>query len=177
MARPAAGVRVMARDLAGGGLAAATLMAARDARIALPDKAILICPWLQIAPDHPDQAHIELRDAILTRQGLRAAGMMYAGASGMHDSRASPLRGDWAGPPPLLVFGGSDDILVTDARTLKSRLSEVIYDEREGMMHDWPILFFSESRDAQASMAVFSSPRPNAAGQAMDLIPPTPVSN
>lgn len=158
MAQPIVGVRLMAGDSAGGGLTAATLLAARDAGLAMPDRAILICPWLEIAPDHPDQARIEPRDAVLTRKGLRSAGEMYVGVLGMDDPRASPLRGNWSGLPPMLVFGGGDDIFVTDARALKAKLPDLAYDERAGMMHDWPILFFPESRDAQTAMATFALP-------------------
>lgn len=156
MARPTTGIRVIAGDSAGAGLAAATMLTARDIGLAMPDKALLICPWLDIAMDHPDQAHIELRDAILTRQGLRAAGAMYTGTVGVQDARASPLHSDWTGLPPLLVFGGGDDILVTDARQLQTKVPDAIYCERAGMIHDWPLLFFPESRDAQACMAAFS---------------------
>lgn len=148
--------RIIAGDSAGGGLAAATLMAARDSGAELPDKVILICPWLEIEPDHPDQIHIERCDAMLTQRGLRAAGRMYKGETNTYDIHASPLRNSWHDLPPLLVFGGGDDILVTDARTLKNKLPQIAYEERAGMMHDWPILFFPESREAQARMALFA---------------------
>ncbi|MBK6491008.1 MAG: alpha/beta hydrolase fold domain-containing protein, partial [Sphingomonadales bacterium] len=49
---------------AGGGLAAATAMAARDAGLPMPEKMILICPWLDACPDDPDQPGIELRDPL-----------------------------------------------------------------------------------------------------------------
>lgn len=153
MARTPPGIRVVAGDSAGGGLAAATLQTTRDFGLAMPEKAILICPWLEASPDHPDQARIEPHDAILTCRGIRAAGELYAGEAGAHDHRVSPLKGDWSRLPPLLVFGAGDDILVTDSRTLVATLPGTAYIEQAGMMHDWPILFFPESRTAQATMA------------------------
>lgn len=153
MAQPLDGARVVAGDSAGGGLAAAILLMARNAGLNLPDKVILICPWLKLSPDHSDQIDIERRDPILTRAGLYAAGGLYTGAFGMDDSRANPLFENWSSLPPMLVFGGGDDILVTDARALKAHIPDLLYDEREGMMHDWPILFFPESRIAQKVMA------------------------
>lgn len=155
VARQAGAAFTMAGDSAGAGLTAATVQAARDAGLALPAKLILICPWLDADPSHPDQPTIEPRDAILTIRGIRDAGLLYAGAAGVADPRVSPIHGDWSGLPPILSFGGGNDILVVDARALKAKLPSVDYREMDGMIHDWPIFTFPESRDAQAQMAAF----------------------
>jgi epsilon-lactone hydrolase len=153
--REDAGTITMGGDSAGGGLTAAVAMAARDAGAPLPTKLLLICPWLDVNPSHPDQAKIEPRDAILTLRGLREAGALYAGTAGVADPRVSPIHGNWDGLPPILAFGGGDDILVVDARALKAKLPSVDYREMAGMIHDWPIFTFPESREAQAAMAAF----------------------
>jgi len=147
---------VMAGDSAGAGLSAATAMAARDAGLPLPSRIILICPWLNADPAHPDQPGIERKDAILTICGIRDAGQLYAGRAGVADPRVSPIHGDWSGLPPILAFGGGHDILVVDARGLKAKLPTVEYQELAGMIHDWPIFTFPESRAAQARMAAFA---------------------
>ena len=144
---------VIGGDSAGAGLAAATLMAARDAGLPMPAKALLICPWLDAVPDHPDQVAIEKRDAILTISGIRDAGRLYAREAGTDDPRVSPIHGSWIGLPPLLAFGGADDILVVDARALKAKVPSVEYVEGAEMLHDWPIFVLPESRVAQARMA------------------------
>jgi monoterpene epsilon-lactone hydrolase len=146
---------VVGGDSAGGGLTAATLMAARDAGLPMPVRALLICPWLNAEPDHPDQAIIEPRDAILTRSGIADAGRIYAGPLSVQDPRVSPIHGDWSGFPPLYVLSGGDDILVADARALQARLPNHVYQEEAGMIHDWPIFTFPESRAAQRRMAEF----------------------
>ena len=146
---------VMGGDSAGGGLTAATLMAARDAGLPLPARALLICPWLNAEPNHPDQAIIEPRDAILTRSGIADAGRIYADTLPVQDPRVSPIHGDWSGFPPLYVLSGGDDILVADARALQARLPDHAYQEEAGMIHDWPIFTFPESRAAQKRMAAF----------------------
>lgn len=147
----------MAGDSAGAGLTAATVLAARDAGLKLPGNLILICPWLNADPSHADQPSIEPRDAILTIRGIRDAGRMYAGAAGVSDPRVSPIHADWSGLPPILSFGGGHDILVVDARALKAKLPSVDYREMDGMIHDWPIFTFPESRAAQAQMAAFAA--------------------
>ena len=146
---------VMGGDSAGGGLTAATLIAARDAGLPLPAKALLICPWLNAEPNHPDQIEIEPRDAILTRSGIADAGRRYAGKLPVQDPRVSPIHGNWQGLPPMLMFAGGDDILVADARALNAKLPGIAYEEAADMIHDWPIFTFAESRAAQARMADF----------------------
>lgn len=148
---------LMGGDSAGGGLTAATAMALRDAKAPMPGGLLLICPWLDADPAQADQRAIEPRDAILTIAGLRDAGALYAGAAGLRDWRASPIHGDWRGLPPILAFGGGDDILVTDTRRLKDKLPSIDYEEQAGLMHDWPIFVFPESRAAQARMAGFAA--------------------
>jgi hypothetical protein len=55
----------------------------------------------------------------------------------------------------MQVFAGGDDILVADSRALKAKLPAIDLDERAGLMHDWPIFFFPESKEAQDSIGRF----------------------
>jgi monoterpene epsilon-lactone hydrolase len=100
----------------------------------------------------------------LTMQAIRAglarpAGRWYAGAMSTTDPRVSPLYGDIAGLPPILMFCGTHDILVADARRLAARAAaehaDVEYYEEPGLMHVYPMLFFPESHKAQDRMAHF----------------------
>lgn len=147
---------VMSGDSAGGGLAAALAQSARDESLPLPAALIMVCPWLTLDPAHPDQARIEPRDGILTLSGIAEGGRLYAGKLPLTDPRCSPIFGNWNGLPPILAFGGGDDILVTDGRALKAQLPSIEYVELPGMLHDWPIFNFRESRAAQAQMADFA---------------------
>lgn len=146
---------VMGGDSAGGGLTAALAQMARDSAQPLPVGMLLICPWLNLDPSHPDQMKTEPRDGILTISGIAEGGTLYAGSLPLTDARCSPIHGNWDGLPPILAFAGGDDILVTDSRALKAKLPSVDMTELEGMMHDWPIFSFAESRKAQARMAEF----------------------
>lgn len=150
-----AGPFIMGGDSAGGGLCAALVQSMRDEGRLLPKALILICPWLDIAVSHPDQPAIEPRDCVLTINGARAAGRLYACDLMIDDPKVSPLFGEWHDLPPILAFGGGDDILVPDARRLKEKLPSIDYVEEAGLMHDWPIFFLRESRAAQARMAEF----------------------
>ncbi|MFN3451063.1 MAG: alpha/beta hydrolase fold domain-containing protein [Sphingorhabdus sp.] len=146
---------IMGGDSAGGGLTAALAQMARDGGQPLPAGLLLICPWLNLDPAHPDQQKTEPRDGILTISGIAEGGTLYAGDLPRTDPRCSPIFGNWDGLPPILAFAGGDDILVTDSRALKAKVPSVDLTELAGMMHDWPIFSFSESRKAQAAMAGF----------------------
>ncbi len=147
---------IMGGDSAGAGLASVVAQQARDEGLRQADGLLLICPWLDATGSHPDQAKIEPRDCILTLNGLHAAAELYAGDLPLTDPRLSPIHGDWSGLPPILAFGGGDDILVVDARALARKVPSSEYVEEAGLMHDWPIFFLSESRKAQARIAEFA---------------------
>ncbi len=146
----------LAGDSAGGGLAAAVAQMARDEGLRPASGLILVCPWLDGAVSHADQPDIEKRDCILHIRGAQDAAKLYARELPISDPKVSPINGNWDGLPPILMFGGGDDILVPDARALKAKLPTIDYDERAGMMHDWPLFFLRESREAQAKMAAFA---------------------
>lgn len=147
---------IMGGDSAGGGLTAVVAMAARDKGLRPASGLLLVCPWLDGSGNHPDQIAIEKRDCVLTLGGIRGAAKLYAGDLPIDDVRISPIHGDWQGLPPILCYGGGDDILVTDARALKAKLPDMRYIETAGLMHVWPIFFLRESREAQAEMADFA---------------------
>ncbi len=147
---------IMGGDSAGGGLTAVVAMAARDKGLRPASGLLLVCPWLDGSGNHPDQIAIEKRDCVLTLGGIRGAAKLYAGDLPIDDIRISPIHGDWQGLPPILCYGGGDDILVTDARALKAKLPDIRYIETAGLMHVWPIFFLRESREAQTEMADFA---------------------
>jgi epsilon-lactone hydrolase len=150
---------IMGGDSAGGGLCAATAQTARDEGLRAASGLILICPWLDVTVSHPDQPAIEKRDSILMIRGAREAGALYARDTPVTDKRVSPINGDWQNLPPILCFSGGDDILLVDSRALKAKLPDMDYVEGTGLMHDWPLFFFSESKEAQARMGAFAAAR------------------
>jgi epsilon-lactone hydrolase len=150
---------VVMGDSAGGGLALSLTMQAIRAGLAKPAALVLLSPWLDVTMTDPAQEEIEKVDPLLVRAGPRAAGRWYAGAMSTTDPRVSPLYGDIAGLPPILMFCGTHDILVTDARRLAARAAadhvDVEYHEEPGLMHVYPMLFFPESHKAQDRIAHF----------------------
>lgn len=148
---------VLAGDSAGGGLTVTTVMLARAAGLPPPARTILICPWLDASASDPEQHEIDKRDPILSVAGLRSIGGVLAPDAPFDQALIDPIRNDFSDYPPTLMFGGGDDILVTNARALKAKQPAIDYQEAASMMHVWPIFSFPESRAAQSRMAAFAS--------------------
>jgi acetyl esterase/lipase len=137
---------VVMGDSAGGGLALAILQQAT----AKPAGLILNAPWLDASVCDPSQIEIERGEWLLNRFILRTWGTWWAGPRDLQDSMVSPLFGDLTDLPPTLLFAGSADILVADARRLAAAAPDrVEYVEESGLMHVYPLIpFFPESRRA-----------------------------
>jgi acetyl esterase/lipase len=150
---------VLMGDSAGGGLSLSLTMQAISAGLTGPAALVLISPWLDLTMTDPAQEELEKVDPLLTRAGPKAAGRWYAGAMSTADPRASPLYGQLAGLPPIQMFCGTHDILVTDARRLAERAVaegvEVEYHEEPGLMHVYPLLFFPESVKARDRITAY----------------------
>jgi epsilon-lactone hydrolase len=111
----------LAGDSAGGGLALATLVAARDVGLPLPAAAVLFSPWTDLTlsgASHTSKADVEL---ILTAGRLSEWAADYAGGTAPEHHLISPLFASLTGLPPLLLQVGSDEILLDDSTSLASR--------------------------------------------------------
>ena len=75
------------------------------------------------------------------------------------DPHASPLLGDLAGLPPLLVLCGTRDLLLPQVRALVHRVraagGEVDYVEAPGLLHVYPLLPVPEARAAWGRVRAF----------------------
>jgi epsilon-lactone hydrolase len=122
-----AGQIALAGESAGGGLAAATLLALREAGTPLPSGAFLMSPYADLTLSGETLADRQPLDAVLTSAGLRARVPDYVGSADAANPLISPIFGDLSGLPPLLIQVGSNEILLTDAVRLAARaaLSDV----------------------------------------------------
>jgi len=112
---------VVAGDSAGGGLALALALALRDAGEAPPAALLLLSPWadmaLEGAPPTPPPG-----EAMLSVGWALACARLYLGDVPATDPRASPLRADLHGLPPVLIQAGTDELLHGQALQLHAAL-------------------------------------------------------
>lgn len=148
---------ILAGDSAGGGLALAFCLSLRDSGQPMPDRLLLIAPWLDVTLSNPEAAVIEKRDPMLAIAGLRAAGRLWAGDRAPEHPTVSPLFGRLRGLPPMLVVQGGRDLAAADVRILHDRVSagggeiELVYSE--SAFHVFVGLpFLPEAREAWAGI-------------------------
>jgi monoterpene epsilon-lactone hydrolase len=149
-------------DSAGGGLALAMLQQAQT----MPAGLMLNAPWLDAGVSDPSQVEIERHEWLLNRFTLRTWGKWWGGSRELNDPLVSPLFGDLSNLPPTLMFAGSADILVADARRLAAAApGRVRYIEEEGLMHVYPLMpFLPETRRAWIEIEKFAQARLQAHG-------------
>ncbi len=112
---------VVAGDSAGGGIALALLVQARDEGVPLPAAAVLCSPWVDLAMTADS---ITTRAEVDVRQdpaGTKWCARLFLAGRDPRDPSASPLYADLAGLPPLYIQAGDWDILVDDAHRLAAR--------------------------------------------------------
>src|ERR1700677_1143239 len=96
----------VAGDSAGGGLAVALLVAARDAREALPAAAVLMSPTVDLTSSGASMTERADQDPISTPALLRQLASDYLAGADPRTPLASPLFTSLAGLPPLLMQVG-----------------------------------------------------------------------
>jgi epsilon-lactone hydrolase len=131
----------LAGDSAGGGLALALLLRLRDQGMPLPAGAILFSPYTDLAHTGPSIFRNVATDYLPSGGPVRP-NVEYLGRADPTDPGASPLYGDLAGLPPLLVFAGGREMILDDSLRLAERATaagvEVDLHVAPDMYHVWP---------------------------------------
>ena len=110
---------------AGGGLALSLLLHRRGLGLAQPAGAVLCSPWLDLTVGNPRVPTIADRDVVLSVEGLRRDGELYAGSFDLEHPLVSPRFTEFHDLPPLFVLAGSDEILLPDAEDSTDAISSL----------------------------------------------------
>ncbi len=149
---------------AGGCLALAMLLAARDQGLPMPAGAVLMSPAADLTDASESGSRIRnaASDAVLSMERGDDIRAMYLGGKTelVDHPYVSPVYGDFAGFPPLFFQVGGDEILLDDSRRCaESARSAGVAAELEvwdRMPHGWQALSFApESGRAIARLADF----------------------
>jgi acetyl esterase/lipase len=108
-------------DSAGGGLALATLLALRDAGVPRPAAGVVFSPWADMTGSGESVKTRAATDPWIDRELLLPFAKLYCGELDPTDPRVSPVFGDYAGLPPLLVQVGDQEILLSDSTRVVER--------------------------------------------------------
>ncbi len=149
-------------DSAGGGLALATLLAVKAAGLPMPSSAVVFSPWTDLAITGETVRTNLQRDAMLAGTLLKDGAAFYLNGADAKNPLASPLYGDLAGLPPVLIHVGEAEVLRDDSTRFAARATEagvaVSLKIWDGMPHVWQLFQFMlpEARAAMDEAASFA---------------------
>jgi monoterpene epsilon-lactone hydrolase len=131
-------------DSAGGGLAVALLVAARDAGEELPAAAALMSATVDLTSSGASMTERVDQDPISTPAMLRQFAADYLAGADPRTPLASPLFAGLAGLPPLLIQVGTADLLLSDSERLAAAAAQagvdVTLQVAEGLTHVYQLL-------------------------------------
>jgi epsilon-lactone hydrolase len=128
-----------AGESAGGGLAVATMVNARDHGLPLPAAAFLMSPYADLTLAGPTIETKRELDPLLSREALQAAVTAYTAGEDAALGLISPIFADLTGLPALVIQAGSHEVLLDDAVRLAQQAAtddvEVTLDITPGVPH------------------------------------------
>mgnify|MGYP001554035636 CR=1 FL=1 len=151
----------LAGDSAGGGLAIAVAVAARESGLPLPVSLWAASPWVNLGSENESYDLLSQVDPTLSREIAGWYSTRYLAGAASEDPRASPLFADLSGLPPALIQVGDREVFLGDALRLHQRLiaakvdSEVVVAKE--MFHVWHLHWpdLAEGRSAIKAAADF----------------------
>jgi epsilon-lactone hydrolase len=111
---PPAGI-ALAGESAGGGLAVATMINARDHGLPLPAAAYLMSPYADLTLTGTTMDTKSNADPLLSRASLQARVPDYTAGHDPALPLISPVFADLSGLPPLIIQAGTHEVLLDDA--------------------------------------------------------------
>jgi len=130
---------VLAGESAGGGLAIATLVNARDHGLPLPAAAFVMSPYADLTLAGASMQSKRAADPLLSPEALRARVSDYAAGQNAALGLISPIFADLSGLPPLIIQAGTHEVLLDDAIRLAGQAAtadvEVTLDTTPGVPH------------------------------------------
>lgn len=153
---------IVTGDSAGGGLALALVLAAREAGLPLPAGLILFSPWTDLAGTGASLKTNAKRDSLLLADRMQDVAALYLAGTAPQTPTASPLYGDLSGLPPVLIQVSDQEILLDDSTRLEERLKaaggEVELQIWKNLPHVWQFSqsFLPEAREALKQAADFA---------------------
>jgi monoterpene epsilon-lactone hydrolase len=130
-------------DSAGGNLALAVTVAARDENLPLPSCVAVISPFADLTLSGASMEQRKLADPYVTRELLQSMADDYLGGADPADPRCSAVFADLHDLPPLLIQVGEDEVLFDDAVRIRDAAEaagvDTTFQEWTHGIHVWPV--------------------------------------
>ncbi|MCW2929361.1 MAG: alpha/beta hydrolase [Actinomycetia bacterium] len=128
-----------AGESAGGGLAIATLVNAREHGLPLPAAALVMSPYADLTLAGATMETKRDADPLLSRENLQARIPDYTSGQDPALGLISPVFADLSGLPPLIIQAGTHEVLLDDATRLARQAAtadvQVTLDITPGVPH------------------------------------------
>jgi acetyl esterase/lipase len=128
-----------AGESAGGGLAVATLVNARDRGLPLPAAAFVMSPYADLTLAGTTMETKHEVDPLMSREALQSRVADYTAGQDPALGLISPIFADLSGLPPLIIQAGTHEVLLDDAFRLARQAAtadvEVTLDITPGVPH------------------------------------------
>jgi acetyl esterase/lipase len=132
---------ILSGDSAGGNIALAVTHRIRREKLPLPDGLVLFSPWADLGCAGATYRTNKLRDAMFHADSVRAVGRYLTRACDARDPEVSPIHADFKGFPRMLVFAGSTEVFLDDARAVTRRAREAGVDAELFVYRHLPHVF------------------------------------
>ena len=143
-------------DSAGGNLALAVAVAARDERLPLPTSVAVISPYADLTFSGPSIEQRKHQDPYVSGELLELMAAAYVGEGPRDDPRCSTVFADLHGLPPLLVQVGENEILYDDATRIRDAAGaagvEVTFESWKHGFHVWPVFVSAGLPESSAAI-------------------------
>jgi acetyl esterase/lipase len=130
---------IVAGESAGGGLAIATLVNARDHGLPLPAAAFVMSPYADLTLAGATMETKGEVDVLMSRENLLSRVADYTAGQDAAVGLISPIFADLSGLPPLVIQVGTHEVLLDDAVRLARQAAvadvEVVLDITPGVPH------------------------------------------
>ena len=144
-----------AGDSAGGGLVVATMLRCKARNIPLPRAAVLFSPFADMGTTGQSIVDNRDRDFVVTEGVAPGMAETYLAGADATSPEASPIYGDLAGLPPILIQVSSHEVLLDDSlRLLRAAILvdvQVHLRVYQGLPHVWQ-LFTGMLDEGQAAL-------------------------
>lgn len=148
---------ILMGDSAGGGMALGLIEKINKEKKEIPNKTILLSPWLDVRLKNEDIEKVEKFDPSLIKQALILAGKSYAGKDGMNNFLVNPIDGPVDGLKNIYIFTGTYDILNPDVHVflekIKNSNADIKIIEVEKAVHIW--MTYRENKDVYHAEETF----------------------
>jgi phosphinothricin tripeptide acetyl hydrolase len=151
----------IAGDSAGGGLAFALAVAAREAGLPMPAAIVGLSPWVNMGTENESYRKLSSVDALTTPEVVGWYSTQYLAGADERTPLASPLFADLQGLPSILIQTGDHECFFGDTVLMHQNLISAGVDSElsvwKGMFHVWHAYWpqLSEGREALSQVSSF----------------------